>query len=162
MFVLLPGLLGFWLQNRSIMQAQGALAELAKLLPDTATRVVLDGGAERVAEVPVSALREADLVLARPGASIPADGVVRAGSSEVTEAVVTGESRSVPKQPGDRVIAGTVNGSGIFRTRSGVPSRQPDLNTGAAGRSAGAPSGRPASTHWRIRAMESAESRGES
>ena len=108
-------LLGFWLQNRSIMQAQGALAELAKLLPDTATRVVLDGGAERVAEVPVSALREADLVLVRPGASIPADGVVRAGSSEVTEAVVTGESRSVPKQPGDRVIAGTVNGSGSLR-----------------------------------------------
>ena len=109
-------LLGHWLEMRSIMQAQGALAELAKLLPDTATRVVvLDDGAERVVEVPVSALREADLVLVRPGASIPADGVVRAGSSEVTEAVVTGESRPVPKQPGDRVIAGTVNGSGSLR-----------------------------------------------
>ncbi|HSE67933.1 MAG TPA: heavy metal translocating P-type ATPase, partial [Gemmatimonadales bacterium] len=108
-------LLGHWLQMRSIMQAQGALAELAKFLPDTATRVVLDGGAHRVETVPVSALREDDLVLVRPGASIPADGVVRAGSSEVTEAIVTGESRPVPKQPGDRVIAGTVNGSGSLR-----------------------------------------------
>ena len=108
-------LLGHWLQMRSIMQAQGALAELAKLLPDTATRVVLDGGAHRVERVPVSALREGDLVLVRPGASIPADGVVRAGPSEVTEAIVTGESRPVPKQPGDRVTAGTVNGSGSLR-----------------------------------------------
>ena len=108
-------LLGHWLEMRSVVQAHGALAELAKLLPDTATRVVLEGGAERVEEVPVSALREGDLVLVRPGASIPADGVVRAGSGEVNEAIVTGESRLVPKQPGDRAIAGTVNGSGSLR-----------------------------------------------
>ena len=108
-------LLGHWLEMRSIMQAQGALAELAELLPNTATRVVVDGGTERVEEVPVSALLESDLVLVRPGASIPADGVVRAGSSQVNEAMVTGESRPVPKKPGDRVIAGTVNGSGSLR-----------------------------------------------
>ncbi len=93
-------LLGHWMEMRSIMQAQGALAELAKLLPNTATRVVVEGGAEQVEEVPVSALREGDLVLVRPGASIPADGVVREGSSEVNEAMVTGESRPVPKKPG--------------------------------------------------------------
>ena len=108
-------LLGHWLEMRSIMQAQGALAELAKLLPNTAARVVVDGETERVEEVPVSALREGDLLLIRPGASIPADGVVRTGSSEVNEAMVTGESRPVPKKPGDRVIAGTVNGSGSLR-----------------------------------------------
>jgi P-type Cu2+ transporter len=108
-------LLGHWLEMRSIMQAQGALAELAKLLPNTATRVIVEGGSERMEEVPVSALREGDLVLVRPGASIPADGVVRAGSSEVNESMVTGESRPVPKKPGDRVIAGTVNGSGSLR-----------------------------------------------
>jgi P-type Cu2+ transporter len=108
-------LLGHWLEMRSIMQAQGALAELAKLLPNTTTRVVAEGGAEREEEVPVSALHERDLVLVRPGASIPADGVVRAGSSEVNEAMVTGESRPVPKKPGDRVIAGTVNESGSLR-----------------------------------------------
>jgi Cu2+-exporting ATPase len=108
-------LLGHWLEMRSIMQAQGALAELAKLLPNTATRVLVEAGSERVEEVPISALREGDLVLVRPGASIPADGVVRTGSSEVNEAMVTGESRPVPKQPGDRVIAGTVNESGSLR-----------------------------------------------
>ncbi|HEY3012515.1 MAG TPA: HAD-IC family P-type ATPase, partial [Gemmatimonadales bacterium] len=109
-------LLGHWLEMRSITQAQGALAELAKLLPNTATRVVQEGGTERLEEeVPVSDLREGDLVLVRPGASIPADGVVRTGTSEVNEAMVTGESRPVPKQPGDRVIAGTVSGSGSLR-----------------------------------------------
>jgi Cu2+-exporting ATPase len=108
-------LLGHWLEMRSIMQAQGALAELAKLLPNTATRVVREGGTERMEEVLVSVLSEGDLLLVRPGASIPADGVVREGSTEVNEAMVTGESRPVPKKPGDRVIAGTVNGSGSLR-----------------------------------------------
>ena len=108
-------LLGHWLEMRSIMQAQGALAELAKLLPDTATRVARQGGIERLEDVPVSQLREGDLVLVRPGASIPADGVVQEGTSEVNEAMVTGESRPVPKKPGERVIGGTVNGSGSLR-----------------------------------------------
>jgi Cu2+-exporting ATPase len=110
-------LLGHWLEMRSIMQAQGALAELAKLLPDTATRVILEGGIERLEEVPASQLREGDLLLVRPGGSIPADGSVEDGTSEVNEAMVTGESRPVPKKRGDRVIAGTVNGSGSLRIR---------------------------------------------
>jgi Cu2+-exporting ATPase len=108
-------LLGHWLEMRSIMQAQGALAEIAKLLPNTATRVIVEGGSEREEEVSVAALQEDDVVLVRPGASIAADGVVRAGASEVNESMVTGESRPVPKKPGDRVIAGTVNGSGSLR-----------------------------------------------
>src|SRR5690606_34377362 len=64
-------LLGHWIEMRSISQAEGALSELAKLLPDTAVRVV----GERLEDVPVSALQEGDLVLVRPGASVPADGV---------------------------------------------------------------------------------------
>ncbi len=108
-------LLGHWLEMRSIMQAQGALAELARLLPDTATRVVMDGGVERLEEVPVSQLSEGDLLLVRPGAGIPADGLVGEGTTEVDEALVTGESRPVTKKSGDRVIAGTVNGSGSLR-----------------------------------------------
>ncbi len=108
-------LLGHWMEMRSLNQAQGALSEIAKLLPNTATRVVLEGGIERLEEVPVSQLREGDLVLVRPGASIPADGVVQEGTSEVNEAMVTGESRPVAKKPGDRVIAGTVNGAGSLR-----------------------------------------------
>ncbi|HEU4464301.1 MAG TPA: copper-translocating P-type ATPase [Gemmatimonadota bacterium] len=104
-------LLGHWIEMRSIAQAQGALDELAKLLPDTATRIV-DGGTE---EVPVDRLAEGDLLLVRPGASIPADGIVREGASGVDEALITGESRPVEKVEGDQVIAGTVNGSGSLR-----------------------------------------------
>ncbi len=108
-------LLGHWMEMRSLNQAQGALSEIAKLLPNTATRAVLEGGSERLEEVPISQLREGDLVLVRPGASIPADGPVQEGTSEVNEAMVTGESRPVAKKPGDRVIAGTVNGAGSLR-----------------------------------------------
>ncbi|MFW6078538.1 MAG: heavy metal translocating P-type ATPase [Gemmatimonadota bacterium] len=104
-------LLGHWMEMRSIQQASGALRELAKLLPDTALRIV-DGETE---EVPVSDLRAGDLVLVRPGASVPADGVVRDGRSAVNEALVTGESRPVEKAEGEEVIAGTVNGSGSLR-----------------------------------------------
>lgn len=104
-------LLGHWIEMRSITQAQGAIKELAKLLPDTAVRI----NGDQIEEVPVSDLREHDLVLVRPGASIPADGLVRQGSSEVNESMITGESRPVDKAEGDKVIAGTVNGAGSLR-----------------------------------------------
>jgi Cu2+-exporting ATPase len=106
-------LLGHWIEMRSISQAQGALGELAKLLPNTAVR--LKG--EQTEEVPIGELRENDLVLVRPGASIPADGEVLEGTSDVNEAMITGESRPVRKKAGDQVIAGTVNGSGSLRVR---------------------------------------------
>lgn len=70
-------LLGHWIEMRSIQQAQGALQELAKLLPDMASRIVGDN----IEELPVSDLRAGDLVLVRPGAAIPADGVIRQGES---------------------------------------------------------------------------------
>ena len=108
-------LLGHWIEMRSISQAQGALAELAKLLPNTAVRVLEAGGSERVEEVPVGALRDGDIVLIRPGASLPADGEVREGDSSVNESMITGESRPVGKHPGDRVIGGTVNLAGSLR-----------------------------------------------
>lgn len=104
-------LLGHWIQTRSIVQAQGALKELAKLLPDTALRIV----GERTEEVPVSELSDGDVVLVRPGARIPADGVVREGESTVNESMITGESRPVHKTERQKVIAGTVNGSGSLR-----------------------------------------------
>jgi len=108
-------LLGHWIEMRSIAQARGALAELAKLLPDTAVRVVRDGTDQREEEVPVSALRGGDLVLIRPGARNPVDGLVREGQSRVNESMMTGESRPVEKKSGDRVIAGTVNETGSLR-----------------------------------------------
>jgi len=104
-------LLGHWIEMRSITQAQGALKELAKLLPDTAVRV--DG--ERLEEIRVGDLRAGDVVLVRPGARIPADGVVRDGSSTVDESMLTGESRPVEKKPADKLIAGTVNAAGVLR-----------------------------------------------
>ena len=105
-------LLGHWIEMRSIAQARGALNELAKLLPDRAVRI-LDG--DRTEEIAAADLRPGDLVLVRPGASLPADGNVTAGSSSVNEAMITGESRPVRKQAGDKVIAGTVNGEGSLR-----------------------------------------------
>ena len=104
-------LLGHWIEMRSVSQAQGALRALAKLLPDTAVRVVGD----RTEEVVVDQLRNGDLLLVRPGARIPADGIVRDGSSQVNESMITGESRPISKNAGDKVIAGTVNGVGSLR-----------------------------------------------
>jgi Cu2+-exporting ATPase len=106
-------LLGHWIEMRSISQAQGALQELAKLLPNTALR--LEGS--EIEEVPVGALRVDDVILVRPGASIAADGIMVEGTGEVNESMITGESRPVKKRPGDKVIAGTVNGAGSLRVR---------------------------------------------
>jgi Cu2+-exporting ATPase len=97
-------LLGHWMEMRAIGQARGALAALAELLPDEAERVV-DGGTETV---PLAALAVADVVLVRPGARVPADGVIVTGTAEVDESMVTGESRPVIRAPGDSVVAGTV------------------------------------------------------
>jgi P-type Cu2+ transporter len=103
--------LGHWIEMRSISQAEGALKELARLLPDTAVRIAGEGAET----VPVADLRPGDLLLVRPGASVPADGVVQDGSSDINESMITGESRPVRKARGAKVIAGTVNGSGSLR-----------------------------------------------
>lgn len=107
-------LLGHWLEMRSVRQASSALNELAKLMPDMAERIEPDGS---TVQVKVSELRPGELVLTRPGANIPADGEVVAGESEVNEAMITGESRPVKKKPGDKVIAGTINGDGSLRVK---------------------------------------------
>jgi len=107
-------LLGHWLEMRSVRQASGALNELAKLMPDTAERISPDG---RVEVVPASSLRTGDIALVRPGASVPADGQVLEGESDVNEAMITGESLPVKKMPDSRVIAGTINGDGSLRVQ---------------------------------------------
>ena len=113
-------ILGHWIEMRSIAQAQGALNELAKLVPDMAVRLVGD----KPEEIPVSELRDSDVILIRPGSGIPADGVVLEGSSAVNEAMITGESRPVEKNSGDKVIAGTVNTAGSLRVNvTGVGER---------------------------------------
>jgi Cu2+-exporting ATPase len=107
-------LLGHWIEMRSVRQASGALSELAKLMPDTAERIREDGSTE---EVRSSELQGGDLLLVRPGASVPADGEVEEGESDVNEAMITGESKPVRKAPSDKVIAGTINGDGSLRIR---------------------------------------------
>jgi Cu2+-exporting ATPase len=107
-------LLGHWMEMRSVGQASSALNELAKLMPDEAERIRDDGSSE---VVQVSELKEDDLLLVRPGASIPADGFIEDGESKVNEAMITGESKPVRKAPGDQAIGGTINGSGSLRVR---------------------------------------------
>ena len=106
-------LLGHWLEMRSIAQASGALTALAELLPDAADRIV-DGSIETV---PLSELAVGDIVLVRPGARVPADGIAVEGEADVDESMITGESKAVPKTPGDKVVAGTVAAGGSLRIR---------------------------------------------
>ena len=103
--------LGHWLEMRAIFQARGALNALAALLPDTAERVK---GTD-TESVPLSKLRVGDIVLVRPGARVPADGTVVEGAADVDESMITGESKTIPKTTGAKVIAGTVVSGGSLR-----------------------------------------------
>ena len=97
-------LLGHWQEMKAIGQAQGALAALAELLPDSAERVSGDS----VDEVAIADLAVDDVVLVRPGGRVPADGVIVDGRAALDESMITGESRPVTRGDGDRVVAGTV------------------------------------------------------
>jgi Cu2+-exporting ATPase len=116
--------LGHWLEMRAISQARGALNALAALLPDTAERV---SGTE-TQTVPISELKVGDVVLVRPGTRVPADGEVVEGSADVDESMITGESRSVSKAPGGKVIAGTVAAGGSLRVRIAAVGEQTALS----------------------------------
>ncbi len=106
-------LLGHWVEMKAVVATSGALKELAKLLPDKA-EVERDGQVQIIA---LAELRVGDVVVVRPGAQVPADGVIIGGQSELNEAVITGESRPVDKKAGDSVIAGSINGDGGLRVR---------------------------------------------
>ena len=106
-------LLGHWLEMRALGQASSALDALAALLPDEADLVTPEG----TRTVPISDLDVGDVVLVRPGGRVPADGLVGEGEAELDESMITGESRPVPKQAGDRVVAGTVVTDTAIRVR---------------------------------------------
>ena len=106
-------LLGHYFEMRAVQGAQGALKELSKLLPDVAE--VIKGGETKI--TPLDQVKENDIVFVRPGGKIPTDGEVIEGDSEVNEAMITGESRPVSKKIGDKVIAGTINGSGSLKLK---------------------------------------------
>ncbi|WP_284854130.1 heavy metal translocating P-type ATPase [Corynebacterium sp. MSK072] len=97
-------LLGHWLEMRALGAASSALDALAELLPDEAEKII-DG---QTHTVPVSELAVDDIVLVRAGALAPADGTIVEGSAEFDESMITGESRPVFRDKGERVVAGTV------------------------------------------------------
>lgn len=103
-------LLGHWIEMKSVANAQGALKELAKLLPDEAELV-------NGKKVPVSQLKVNDIVVVRPGGKMPVDGEVIEGESSVNESMITGESQLISKTVGSSVIAGTVNESGSLQIK---------------------------------------------
>jgi Cu2+-exporting ATPase len=107
-------LLGHWQEMKALGQAQDALAALAALLPDEAERIHPDGDIETVM---VDDLRAGDIVLVRSGARVPADGAIVEGAAELDESMITGESKPVPKDVGDRVVAGTVSTDSAIRVR---------------------------------------------
>lgn len=104
---------GHWMEMASVQNAQGALKELAKLLPDEAELITKDS----TKKVAVSKLKVGDQVLVRPGAKLPADGEVVKGESDVNESMLTGESKPVKKMVKAQVVAGTINGSGSLTVR---------------------------------------------
>jgi Cu2+-exporting ATPase len=106
-------LLGHWLEMRAIGQAAGALEALAELLPDEAERITPAGNETvRIADLAVG-----DQVLVRSGARVPADGAIVEGEAELDESMITGESRPIPRGPGDKVVAGTVATDSAIRVR---------------------------------------------
>ncbi len=107
-------LLGHWFEMRARRGANDAIRALLDLAPPMA--VVLRDG--EPVDVPTAEVVVGDLLLARPGAKIPVDGVVEEGDSEVDESMVTGESLPVHKSPGDQVIGATVNANGVLRIRA--------------------------------------------
>jgi Cu2+-exporting ATPase len=101
-------LLGHWLEMRSVLGASRALEELVKIMPSGAHRVT-EG---RTEDVNIGDLVVGDRVLVKPGEKIPVDGKVTEGRTNVNEAMLTGESKPVSKQTGDKITAGSINGEG--------------------------------------------------
>ena len=108
-------LLGKFLESRAKRGTTAAIRQLMDLRPQTARLRGADG-AER--EVPIAEVRAGDLVVIRPGERVPVDGVVVAGRSELDEALITGESLPVDKQPGSQVTGGAINGTGLLEVRA--------------------------------------------
>ncbi|AZC28708.1 heavy metal translocating P-type ATPase [Pseudomonas chlororaphis] len=107
-------LLGKYLESRAKRQTASAIRALEALRPERAILVV--DGRER--DVAISALRLNDLVLVKPGERFPVDGEVVEGQSHADEALISGESLPVPKQPGDPVTGGAINGEGRLLVRT--------------------------------------------
>ena len=106
-------LLGHWIEMKSVMNANSSVHDLAKLLPDK-VHVQNNGRTEDVA---INAVQKNAVILVKAGESIPLDGVVLNGSSQVNESLVTGESSAVTRKENDKVIGGSINGSGTLTVK---------------------------------------------
>jgi Cu2+-exporting ATPase len=104
-------LLGHWIEMRTVAGASRELALLAELLPDNAHLVI--GGKQQ--DVKTDTLKVQDVILIKPGERVAADGTILDGESYLNESMLTGESKPVRKVKGDKVIAGSINGSGSFK-----------------------------------------------
>src|SRR6267154_450066 len=116
-------MVGKWLETRANRSTTAAIRALMSLRPERA-RVEREGGE---IDVPVAAVAVRDIVVVRPGEKLPVDGIVLTGSSETDESLLTGESLSVAKTPGDKVTGGAINGSGLLRIETTAVGEQSTL-----------------------------------
>lgn len=110
--LILVMLLGHWIENNAVGEASNALQKMAELLPSEATRINDDDSTE---VVQLTDIQEGDIVRVSAGDNIPTDGVIISGHTSVDESLVTGESKQVDKSVNDKVIGGSVNGSGTIQ-----------------------------------------------
>lgn len=106
-------LIGHWLEMRSILGASKALEALAALMPNEANLIV-DG---QIQVTKISELKTNDIILVKPGAKVPADGIIIDGESDLNESMLTGESLPITKTKGEGVIGGAVNGYGAIKIK---------------------------------------------
>ena len=104
-------LLGHWIEMKAVGEAGDAQKALAELVPKDAHVVLEDDSIETR---PVADLQVGDLIRVQAGENVPADGIIQRGESRVNEALLTGESKPIEKNPGDEVIGGSTNGDGVL------------------------------------------------
>ena len=106
-------LLGHWIEMNSVMNANSSVHDLAKLLPDKVH--VQNNG--QFKDMAINDVQKNAVILVKAGESIPLDGVILSGSSQVNESLVTGESREITRKENDKVIGGSINGSGTLTVK---------------------------------------------
>lgn len=107
-------LLGHWIEMNAVGSASSALKKMAELLPNTAVKVTEDGQRQKLK---ISDIHNGDIVEIKAGESIPTDGVIVEGKTSIDESLVTGESKKVLKNKNDKVIGGSMNGSGTIQVK---------------------------------------------
>jgi len=106
-------LLGHWIEMKSILGASKALQLLVSMMPSEAHRIKKG----EIEDIKLEDLQKNDLILIKPGEKVPADGIIAEGNSYLNESMLTGESKPVKKDHGDKVIGGSINGNGSLRVK---------------------------------------------